>query len=286
MYNHEIFNSKGNYNYNATLFENVACKPHFHKNIELLYVVEGQILFHVGDREQIMQTGDFAMVLPNEIHGATCTGDSLTLAIVFSSDFVPIFEKQIRGKIGSDFVFRCQEDVETLIKTRIINITDPAAKRYNARSMWVSKIPQDQPPLLMRKACLYAVCSEYLRQIELKELTEKSGILMRAITDFISVNYRSKITLADVARELGYNYHYLSKCFHQIFNMSFTELLNSYRLDEAAAMLVETDMDITQVALESGFQSIRSFNDFFKTQLGMTPSKYRSEFAKNRKNNL
>ena len=108
---------------------------------------------------------------------------------------------------------------------------------------------------------------------------------MRAITDFISVNYRSKITLADVARELGYNYHYLSKCFHQIFNMSFTELLNSYRLDEAAAMLVETDVDITQVALESGFQSIRSFNDFFKTQLGMTPSKYRSEFTKNRKNN-
>ena len=138
----------------------------------------------------------------------------------------------------------------------------------------------------MLKACLYAVCSEYLRQVELKELTGKRSVLSRAIIEYITVHYRDKITLADLARELGYNYDYLSKCFRSMFNQSFAEILNSYRLDAAVEMLVETDMDITQIAFESGFQSIRSFNEFFKSQLGMTPSKYRSEFTKNRKNNL
>lgn len=283
---HEEYNSKGNYNFNAVLYENVACLPHFHKNLEILYVMEGQICETVNDREVILQPGDFTMVLPNEIHGTTTAESSLSLALVFSSDYVPVFEKQIRGKVGRDCVFHCDASVQELLKANLINVTDPAAKRFSTRFPMMNRIPQKRPPMLMLKACLYAVCSEYLRQIELRELTEKNDILMHAITEYIATNYRSKVTLKDMARELSYNYHYLSKCFHQIFNMSFTELLNSYRLDEAAATLVETDMDITQVALNSGFQSIRSFNEVFKSRLRITPSQYRSEFAKNKKNNI
>lgn len=78
-----------------------------------------------------------------------------------------------------------------------------------------------------------------------------------------------------MSERLGYNYYYLSKCFHKIFSMSFTDFLNSYRLDAALSMLTETDKDITDIALESGFQSIRSFNEFFKKNIGTTPAKYR-----------
>jgi xylan 1,4-beta-xylosidase len=61
--------------------------------------------------------------------------------------------------------------------------------------------------------------------------------------------------------------------------MSFTEFLNSYRLDAALALLTETDKDITEIALESGFQSIRSFNEYFKSRIGTTPVKYRTGSA-------
>ena len=61
--------------------------------------------------------------------------------------------------------------------------------------------------------------------------------------------------------------------------MSFTDLLNSYRLDAALLLLTETDKDITDIALESGFQSVRNFNDYFKLKIGETPSKYRKTLS-------
>ena len=88
---------------------------------------------------------------------------------------------------------------------------------------------------------------------------------------------KNKTSLFDIAEKLGYNYHYLSKKFNKTFSMSFTEYLNSYRLEQALTLLTETDFNITEIAIESGFQSIRSFNEIFKQHTGTTPAKYRSE---------
>ena len=174
---------------------------------------------------------------------------------VFSGDFVRTFESRIRGKEGSDFVFTCQPAVEHFVREHLL---------------------EGEGDLYLTKACLYAVCSEYSRQITLQPQTGKSGLFMRAVTDYIAGNYRSKVGLSDLAEALGYNYHYLSKCFHKNFGMSFTEFLNSYRLDAALTLLTETDREITEIALESGFQSIRSFNEYFKSRTGTTPARYRA----------
>ena len=76
---------------------------------------------------------------------------------------------------------------------------------------------------------------------------------------------------------MGYNYYYLSKQFHKIFDMSFSDYVNMYRLEEALVLLTESDKDIIAVAMESGFQSVRSFNDFFLSKTGTTPSRFRQK---------
>ena len=58
--------------------------------------------------------------------------------------------------------------------------------------------------------------------------------------------------------------------------MNFTDYINVYRFNAACAMLTETDMSMTDIAYESGFQSIRSFNSIFKKLSGVTPREYRS----------
>jgi transcriptional regulator GlxA family with amidase domain len=65
------------------------------------------------------------------------------------------------------------------------------------------------------------------------------------------------------------------KRFNKAFAVSFTDFLNDFRLDTALRLLDQTDMDIAQVAMESGFQSLRSFNSIFKTRIGKTPTSYR-----------
>ena len=55
------------------------------------------------------------------------------------------------------------------------------------------------------------------------------------------------------------------------------EFYDSVKLDK---LLENTDGDITDIALGSGFQSVRNFNDYFKKSLNMTPSEYRKASRK------
>lgn len=253
----QTFNSISGLNYNNHIYtDNTVILPNFHKNFELVYVLSGKMSFTIGNKTAIASQGEYVLILPNQIHSFEPIGDATYWIGVFSGDFVHSFEKQTRNKTGEGFVFQCEESIHHFLLTNLIS--------------------DNEITVYLLKACLYAVCCEYSRQIKLVERVSKNDLMMRAITDYISHNYKNKITLADMAETFGYNYHYLSRYFHQTFNMSFSNLLASYRLDAALELLNETDLDMTTIAFESGFQSVRAFNDFFKSHIGVTPSKYRT----------
>lgn len=252
---HQPANSVGNYAYNAYIYDNVFYRPHFHKNFEIIYVISGEVNCTAGDKIGVIKAGQFAIILSNHVHSLQSVGNSVCWVGVFSGDYVRAFEKKIKDKTGSSFIFDCDNQTLSFLQYHLIS--------------------ESPPSIYLLKACLYALCDQYLKSTDLLPQTQKSGLMMRRVTDYISSNYQSKITLAHLAKELGYNYHYMSRCFARIFDMPFTEFLNSYRLDAALEMLIETDKDITDIALESGFQSIRNFNNFFKAHIGTTPAKYR-----------
>ncbi len=252
---HQPSNSQGNYSYNAHVYDAVDFDAHFHRNLELIYVFSGAIHCTAGDKTARLTAGDFAMVLSNEIHSLKTDGDSRCWIGVFSGDFVRAFEMKTKGMVGDAITFRCHESVVQYLKSNLLH--------------------EEVVPVLSLKSCLYAACDAYCNAVKLLPYSGKSGILMRAILDYIEKNYQQKLSLSQMAEALGYNYHYLSKCFHKIFDMSFSDYLNSYRLDVALGLLVESDSDITEIALESGFQSIRNFNAVFKQHTGITPAQYR-----------
>jgi len=252
---HQTHNSATNYAYNSYVYTKLNYRAHFHRNFEVIYVFEGAVSCTVSDVSRTLRAGDFALVLPNEIHSVEMNGEGLCWIGVYSGDFIHAFEKKVRGMAGSDYVFRCERSIEDFLKEHLLK--------------------EKQPPIYLMKSCLYAICNEYERQITLTAQKDKKGVLMIAITDYISENYKNKITLTQMAEKLGYNYHYLSKCFHRIFNMSFSEFINMYRLEASLKLLTETDKDIIDIAMESGFQSVRSFNDYFATHVGTTPTRYR-----------
>jgi AraC-like DNA-binding protein len=76
-----------------------------------------------------------------------------------------------------------------------------------------------------------------------------------------------------MAEEMGYDHHYLSRAFHEMFHMNFRDFVNQYRINYANELLMQGGRSITEVAFESGFQSVRSFNDVYKKMTGSVPSK-------------
>lgn len=251
---HQPGNSRGNFNYNSWNYRGKEYAPHFHKNMELICVLSGAVPVTVNGVTKVLQKGQWALVLSNQIHSFRVDDSSELWVMVFSEEYVPAFAGQIQGKQGTDYVFFLSEPVETMVKSKMLH---------------------SDCSRMMRKACLYAVCDEFLAQTPLEARQERSTFLVGQLLDWISANYTQDVTLKQAATIFGYEYHYLSRLLNRNFAISFTDLLMGYRVEHALRLLQETDLPITQIAERSGFQSIRSFNLSFKKYTGETPANYR-----------
>ena len=129
--------------------------------------------------------------------------------------------------------------------------------------------------MLTLKSCLYAICEKYINSVKLLEKDSKKAEAMTVIINYIQSNYTKSFSLRELSTHLGYNYNYLSRYFRKVFNMTFTDFVNIYRLERAVELLENTNENIITIAYESGFQSVRNFNSFFKKNLNISPSQYR-----------
>jgi len=253
---HQAGNSKGNFNYNAYTYRKTDYAPHFHKNMELIVVQKGEALVTVDGMSANVKAGQMALVLSNQIHSFALKQESCIWVAVFSEEYVPRFAMAVQGKRGKRFLIEPDPSVAGLIRRQLMD---------------------QEADLFMKKACFYAVCDTYLHATELESRPEKSSFVVGRILDWVAENYASNISLKQAAQEFGYEYHYLSRLLNSGYHIRFVDLLNSYRVEHACELLVSTDLPMTRVMEDSGFQSIRSFNMVFRQYVGKTPGAYREE---------
>ena len=131
-----------------------------------------------------------------------------------------------------------------------------------------------KPDALTLKACLYAVCAEFYSRTRFLERT-RDNTLALDILAYIENNYASDISLKTMADSLGYDFRYISRIFGKTFEINFKTLVNQYRCDRAKSLISSTDDTLSAIAMNSGFQSIRSFNRVFRELTGSSPSDLR-----------
>ena len=119
------------------------------------------------------------------------------------------------------------------------------------------------------------MCAEFDRGRTYAEGREESEGLLAKIFHFVESNYEGACTLDALAAHTSYHYVYLSRYFKRCVGMSFTEYVNRYRINEAGYLLKNTEATVISIALDCGFDSLRSFNRNFKRVMGMTPVEYR-----------
>lgn len=255
-FDHQSDNSRGNNNYNAFTYKNYTWRPHFHKNLELICMLHGEMLLTVNESEVMLREGEWALILSNQIHSFSVGAHCMAWVAVFSEDFVPEFASFIKDKQGSAVRFSPEETLAALVYENLI-VGDPSH--------------------LMKRACLYAVCDQYLRQVTLEPRKNKNDALICRVLDYVEAHFCEDITLQTVAREFGYEYHYLSRLLNRGYSISFKQILNEYRVNHAIELLGQGNMTVTEISNACGFQSIRTFNDVFLSVTGLSPTDYRKK---------
>ncbi len=108
------------------------------------------------------------------------------------------------------------------------------------------------------------------------EEPSEQGSLILNIKQYIKANLPYDMTVASVSRLFGYNEAYLGRLFKQQVGCSVREYINRQRIRLAQKLLL-TNISVTAVAQQAGYNNVAYFNRVFKTAIGQTPSGYRRQ---------
>ncbi|MBB4042373.1 signal transduction histidine kinase/ligand-binding sensor domain-containing protein/DNA-binding response OmpR family regulator [Bacteroides reticulotermitis] len=114
--------------------------------------------------------------------------------------------------------------------------------------------------------------------ITITSLDEK--LITRAI-EYIEKNIdRSELSVEELSRELGMSRVHLYKKLTAITGKSPVEFIRVIRLKRAAQLLRESQLNISEIAYEVGFNNPKYFSKYFKEEFGVLPSDYKTEHGK------
>lgn len=91
--------------------------------------------------------------------------------------------------------------------------------------------------------------------------------------EFINAHFSENITAIEIGKQLYMDRKKLSEIFLKFSGVKINLYINQLRISKANE-LMRNGSPITVAAMESGFQSVRSFNDIYKKITGITPSEY------------
>jgi len=90
------------------------------------------------------------------------------------------------------------------------------------------------------------------------------------------------LTINSLAEKLALPGHHLSQIINARLQQNFFEFVNSYRVEEAKRLLTDPankHLNLSEIGLEAGFNSVSSFNSVFKKFAQITPSRYQKQSA-------
>lgn len=101
---------------------------------------------------------------------------------------------------------------------------------------------------------------------------------LRQISEYISENYSSKITLEELSEQFYISKFHLSREYKKVYGTTIGSALTNFRISHAKSMLRFTDDSIDTIALKCGFQDSAYFIKVFKKAENLTPLQYRKKW--------
>ena len=246
-------------------FETLDYAPHLHSALEIGFLTEGESLLRLEDETYSIRNGDFFVIFPNLIHSFGESRNAKGYFAIFTSDDLgpflsPLSEQRPADPILPKELWSKESSLQSLFELShkdFPKATNEVKKGY-ARTIVGLLLP--------------------MLRLEARDGNKNSAL--REILTYLSTHSTENISRKSLARALGISESSISHIFSHTLKISLPSYLNSLRLDEAQALLKETELSITQIVSQSGFGSLRSFNRAFRAAFGISPTEYRKEQRK------
>ena len=100
---------------------------------------------------------------------------------------------------------------------------------------------------------------------------------IKGMLDFIQKNYSNELTLKEIGEAVFIGERETLRCFARTIGISPIEYLKKYRVKVAANLLTTTDLPVTEICIQCGFNSPSYFSKSFQRVFNVTPREYRKK---------
>lgn len=262
---------------------------HWHKEWELIHVLDGTFTVHADNMIYTAHKGDTLLIRDGMLHGGTpenCVYGCFLFdlhGLFRNLDMVKKYLRPIyRRQLLPDIFFSA--DTAPEIRKIVSELTECFHARqnigqHNGKSTAIS---DDTNPLELIVISSISRLFSYILQNRAYSMSPKEAMddthkidLIKTVLEYIELHYASPISLEELAGVSGLNPKYFCRFFRSITHQTPMGYVNMYRIEKAAQMLQNTRLPITDICMECGFNDSSNFIKVFRKYKGTTPNHYR-----------
>ena len=248
---------------------------HHHSAMEIINCLENCYEVTVKETRYVLNSGDFLFIPPHTLHELHPMGDGIRYICLV--DLEPVHSFHDYQAMAPMFL-----DGYLLNKSTLPGVYDNVVRLFNEISdiYFSNRMLWESSAYMKLMEIFTLIGREYYRnQVHAHGQSEHASRddyeTVAAVLSYIDTHFGETISLDKAAELSGFSKYYFSRLFKQITNTTFCDYLVHKRIS-AAQTLLATDMPITDIAFQAGFNNLTSFNRSFRKCTGCSPSEYRS----------
>ena len=252
---------------------------YWHHYVEILYSLKDGVIFEVDEEKYEVNNGDMIFVWPGELHSilhSPSDGDAIIL--------------QFDASVMTDRI-DFQQYAHLFYNTRILRREDypDLLQKLSVIFMELDNLGETQVPFFDMRSCvlLYQFFIELWEGLQASAQSNtvedtfyksRAAHYMPDICSYITNNCTKDLTLEAVAAKAGFSKCYFSRTFKAYTGQSFPDYLSRERLRIAETLLKDSDLSITDIFQQVGFNSISTFNRVFQKFKKVNPTSFRQMY--------
>ena len=249
--------------------------PHFHEDIEIMTIKEGQVAYFVNGKELLLRAGDTIVVNSNQIHyNMTVNGEvaKYVICILHPSILVnsitvemqavrPITENPDLPYLRFRYINEHTESIRNLVLGMPDLRHDPFAITKQFYQIW---------DIIRKHAETLGATEDVVSDPRIQSF--------KSMMHFISNNYQNQVTLADIAASGSISKSLCNTLFHQYVGESPINYLMHLRCRKVAELLRSGKIPMTEIASRTGFGGVSYMSETFRKFFEKSPREYRKEW--------
>ena len=235
--------------------------PAMHDYLEFIYVVNGSGTAVCDGKVYRLESDDMFLVFPNQLHSYEGFGETK------DSRFYTVLVNPVHLRINGE-IFKNQIPQVAKIKNtdpQVLKFLELAVHQYLFGKVIVL---QDIVSALINLIFDYFKFEDRIAPLE----------KVHKILIYCNENYKNDISVKKMSKDLYISECVISKIFSSTLHTNFNTHINSLRLEDAKQLMQNRELSMAEIAMKSGFNTIRAFNHAFRKKFGMPPRDYIKAF--------